>query len=72
MEGSVMTYNSETGELVCFSPPGEEVLRVIEPDFKKAHSISEAIQKSYNKGSLLGRLRMQGSIERHMDDLNHE
>jgi hypothetical protein len=60
----------KTGELVCFAPPGEEVLRIIEFDIAKAHMISETIQNTYLKGSIIGRLETQRSIEQHMDDLN--
>ncbi len=66
---SVMKYNAESGELVCYAA-GEEVLRIIELDFKKANDIGNAVQAAYRKGRILGRLEMQRSIERHMDDLN--
>ena len=67
---SVMKHNAEDGELVCYAPSGEEVLRIIELDFKKAIDIGNAVQAAYRKGRILGRLEMQRSIERHMDDLN--
>lgn len=67
---SVMKHNGETGELVCYAPPGEELLRTIEPSFQKAHAISAAIQEAYRKGNLLGRLAMQRDLERRMDELN--
>lgn len=69
--GRVMKHNGETGELICYAPSGEEVLRMVEPDFKKAYDISGAVQTAYRKGWILGRLELQRSIERHMDDLNH-
>ena len=64
-----MTHNSETGELVCFAPVGEEVLRTVESDFSKAHAISAAIQEAYRKGSIIGRREMQLSVEHHMSEL---
>ena len=67
---SVMKHNGETGELVCYAPPGKEVLRTVEPSFQKAHAISSAIQEAYRKGSILGRLEMQRQIELRMDELN--
>ena len=67
---TLMTYNGETGDLVCFTPTGEEVLRIVEPKIKKAHAISNAVQEAYRKGSIQGRLAMQNSIERHMDEIN--
>ena len=67
---SVIKHNAEDGELVCYVPSGEEVLRIIELDFKKAIDIGNAVQAAYRKGRILGRLEMQRSIERHMDDLN--
>lgn len=67
---ALMKYNSNTCELVCYAPAGEEVLRLFEPDFEKANAISSAINKSFQKGSVLGRLGMQASIERHMDEFN--
>lgn len=67
---SVMKHNGETGELVCYAPAGEEVLRTVESDFSKAHDISNAVQAAYRKGRILGRLELQRSIERHMDDMN--
>lgn len=67
---SLMSHNGETGELVCFAPAGEEVLRIVEPDFEKARAISSAVQEAYRKGDILGRLKMQLSIERHMNELN--
>ena len=66
----VMSYNSDSGELICYAPLDEMVLCITEPDFSKAHDISAAIQKAYRKGSILGRLEMQRSIESHMDTLN--
>jgi len=65
-----MTHNGDTGELVCFAPAGEEVLRTVETDFSKAHAISAAIQEAYRKGGVLGRLEMQRLVERYMDELN--
>lgn len=67
---TVMKFNSETGELICFAPVGEEVLRLTEQSFSNAHAISNAIQEAYRKGSLIGRLNLQRSLERHMDSLN--
>jgi len=67
---SVMQHNGETGELVCFAPAGEEVLRMTEMDIAKAHGISAAIQEAYRKGSILGRLEMQRNLEQRMDELN--
>jgi len=67
---SLMKYNSETGELVCFAPAGEEVLRTVEPDFAKAKAISDAIHNAYRKGDILGRLEMQRKLEQCMDEFN--
>lgn len=67
---SIMKYNSKTGEFVCYAPQGEEVLRMMEPSFQKAHTISEAVQEAYRKGKILGRIAMQREIEWHMDKLN--
>jgi hypothetical protein len=69
MATTLMTHNADTGELVCFAA-GDEVLRLTEPDFERAHAISNAIQKAYSKGSILGRLQMQQKLERVMDDIN--
>ena len=66
-ENSIMKYNAETTELICFAPPGEEILRVDGVSFFLAHTISNAIQAAYNKGNLLGRLELQHSLERFMD-----
>lgn len=63
-------HDGKTGELVCYTPDGEEVLRIAEHDFTKANKISAAIQESYKKGSLLGKLKFQKSIEQYMDELN--
>lgn len=70
MAESVMTYNDETHELVCYAPPGEELLRIATPSFTTAHVISAAIQEAYRKGSLLGRLELQRCVEQRMDELN--
>ena len=64
-----MTHNADTGELVCFAA-GDEVLRLTEPDFERAHAISKAIQEAYSKGSILGRLQMQQALEQRMDEFN--
>ena len=70
MSDSVMTYNGVTRELVCYAPPGEEILRMVEPSITNAHVISFAIQEAYRKGSLLGRLELQRCVEQRMDELN--
>lgn len=67
---TVMKFNSETGELTCFAPVGEEVLHLTGQSFSSAHAISNAIQEAYRKGSLIGRLNLQRSIECHMDRFN--
>jgi hypothetical protein len=67
---SVMRHNGETCELVCFAPAVEEVLRMIETDIVKAHSVSAAIQDAFRKGSILGRLEMHRQLEQRMDELN--
>lgn len=67
---NISSYNGITGELVCYAPPGEEVLRVIEPDLSKANVIDRAIQEAFRKGSILGRLQLQRAIEQRMDELN--
>ena len=69
MTTTLMTHNADTGELVCFAA-GDEVLRLTEPDFTRAHAISKAIQDAYSKGSIFGRLRMQQALEQRMDELN--
>lgn len=69
MATTLMTHNADTGELVCFAA-GEQVLRLTEHDFERAHAISKAIQEAYNKGSILGRLQMQQALEQRMDELN--
>ena len=69
MAEPLMRYNSDTGELTCYAPAGELVLRTVELDIEKAHQISSAIQSAYRKGRTLGQLDMQHSIERHMDSI---
>lgn len=68
-KNTLMTHNADTGELVCYVA-SEEVLRITEPDFVKAHAISKAVQEAYRKGSILGRLELQRVLEQHMDELN--
>ena len=67
---SIMTHSAETGELVCYAPEDEEILRIIEPDFNKAFNISVAIQKAFRKGGMLARLKFQEDIEEYMQELN--
>ena len=69
MATTLMTHNADTGELVRFAA-GDEVLRLTEHDFKRAHAISKAIQEAYRKGSILGRLQMQQALKQRMDEFN--
>lgn len=67
---TLMHHNGETGEIICYAPAGEEVLRTTELDIQKAHDIHAAIQEAYKKGWRLGRLRLQAELERYMDTQN--
>jgi len=69
---TMMKHNGDTGELVCYVPAGDEVLRTVEVDIAKVYLISEAIQTAYVMGSRLGRLHLQRDLERRMDELNNE
>lgn len=69
MKTTLMTHNAETGEFVCYAN-NEEVLRLSEPDFEKACTISAAIQDAYKKGRLMGGLFMQQALEKQMDEIN--
>lgn len=68
---TLMTYNGTTGDLICFTPAGENVLQTVEPNSERAHEISNAIQAAYRNGWVIGRLTLlQRAIERRMDELN--
>lgn len=65
MTQTLMKHDGVTGELKCFAN-GELVLDTIEPDPKKAHAISDAIQRAFKIGGTSAILKMQSSVERCM------
>jgi hypothetical protein len=50
MTKTIMTYNADTGALVCYAPPGEEVFRDVIADCGIAHRISNALTQAYQRG----------------------
>lgn len=65
MTQTLMKYDGITGELKCYAD-GELVLSTIETDPKKAHAISDAIQRAFKIGGTSAILKMQSSVERCM------
>lgn len=71
-KGITVSYNSDTGnlEVYAYAGAGEPIFKTVEPDFKRAMDISDAIHEAFKQGWALGRLNLQSQVEAFMDQKN--